>query len=1126
MAFTHLHLHTEYSLLDGACRIDKLMQHIKDSGMDCVAITDHGVMYGVVNFYNAAIKHGIKPIIGCEVYVAARTRFDKVHEFDATSSHLVLLCKNDVGYRNLCKIVSKSNTEGFYYRPRIDKELLEEHSEGLIVLSACLQGELARFISNGQVDKAKETALWYKNVFGDDYYIEVQDHGLVEQKRVNIELEKIANKLDIKIVATNDAHYIAKSDANMQKHLFLVGQNKTVESEDALAFETNEFYVKTEEEMSLLFPASYLKNTQEVANKCNFDFDFNHLKLPKFEIEGVENHYTYLKEKCIQGLTSKVKNPDENYYARLQNELDIINSMGFVDYFLIVADFVNFAKENDIPVGPGRGSGAASLCAYCIGITDVDPLKYDLLFERFLNPERVSMPDFDIDFCYIRRPEVIDYVINRYGADHVAQIITFGTLAAKAAVRDIGRAMALPYKVVDNVAKLIPNDFNQTIDNALKQSEQLYKLYQSDPQIKELLDLSREVEGMPRHASTHAAGVVITENPADEYVPLALNDESIVTQFTMTELEQIGLLKMDFLGLRNLTIIDDTIKMIRQFEPDFDISSIPEDDESTFKMLSLGNSTGVFQFESAGMRKTLSQLKPSSIEDLIALLSLYRPGPVKSIPKYIENKHNPEKIEYATSLLEPILKVTYGCIVYQEQVMQIFRSLAGYTLGRADIIRRAMAKKKHDVLEKERVNFIKGCKQNGISESVSNDLFNEISAFSSYAFNKGHATAYSIISYRTAYLKNHYPSFYMAALITSVLDRTDKVEEYFDECRRIGIEILPPDVNKSSFDFCVENSNIRYGLLGIKGVGRSLVSTIISEREENGEFLDIYDLCKRCASRELNRRALESLIKSGAFRSFPENTREMLENLDNILSNIQRKRFSNVDGQLDLFESNTTSQKIEITKYQEFDIKTLANLEKEVLGFYLTYNPLNEYKSIFNSGSVDLIKNILQDDKYQDNTSVKILCFFDSVKKKTTKSGETMAFATVVDINSTCELILFPKTYAIYSSYLSKDKPFVISGKISTNDDVSKQIICEKIEFIDEYINSTRAIYIKVSSLDSNDFTLANKIITKHKGTNPVFFYPKDTKKILRSKTLSCSISDQLISELYNCLGKENIAIK
>lgn len=1125
MPFTHLHLHTEYSLLDGACRIEKLMQSVKDKGMNSVAITDHGVMYGVVNFYNAAKKYGIKPIIGCEVYIAARSLSDKIHEFDATSSHLILLCKNEIGYKNLCKLVSISFTEGFYYKPRIDHKLLEKYSEGLIALSACLQGELCRYIRNGMYDKALETAKWYKNLFKEDYYIEVQDHNLPEQKRVNIELEKIAKELDIKIVATNDAHYVEQSDANMQKYLLLVGQNKTVDSTDALLFETEEFYVKTEEEMKRLFPAQYIENTSEVADKCNFEFDFNNLKLPAFEIEGCNNHFEYLKAKSIAGLNKKIRNPDESYYSRLNYELQVIDEMGFVDYFLIVADFVNFAKENDIPVGPGRGSGAASLCAYCIGITDVDPLKYNLLFERFLNPERVSMPDFDIDFCYIRRPEVIKYVISKYGADHVAQIITFGTLAAKAAVKDIGRAMAIPYSAVDAVSKLIPNDIHQTIDNALSQSEQLRDIYQKDPKIHELLDLAREVEGMPRHASTHAAGVVITDKPVDNYVPLAINDDSAVTQYTMTELEQIGLLKMDFLGLRNLTVIDDTVKMIRKFKPDFDIENVSEEDESVFKMLSRGHSEGVFQFESAGMRKTMSQLKPSNIEDLIALLSLYRPGPVKSIPKYIENKHNPQKIAYATPLLEPILNVTYGCIVYQEQVMQIFRTLAGYTLGKADIIRRAMAKKKHDILQKEKVNFIKGCLENGVSENTANDLFSEISAFSSYAFNKAHATAYSIVSYRTAYLKCHYPSQYMAALITSVLDRSLKVQEYFEECKRLGISILPPDINKSSHNFSEDNGNIRYGLLAIKGVGRVLVNNLIFEREQNGDFTDIYDFCKRCVSRDLNRRSVEALIKAGCFDGLKYNRREMLEALDNILSNIQRKRNSNIDGQIDFFDTSNNAE-ITIKQYDEFDKNTLQKQEKEVIGFYLSGHPLNEYKDLVFRNKFDNISDILNDDsKYSENKKVKILVNFESIKKKTTKNNDIMAFAEISDVTSSCEMIIFPKTFAMYNHTITPDKPLIISGKISTKDDITKQILCEKIEFIDEYVN-TQSLYIKVDSINSPKLNEALSIISKSNGNSALYIYCNDTKKMMKSDKYKCNISEKLLSNLKNVLGEENVVKK
>ncbi len=1126
MSFAHLHLHTEYSLLDGACRIEKLMQAVKNKGMDTVAITDHGVMYGVVNFYNAAKKYGIKPIIGCEVYVAGRTRFDKVHEFDATSSHLVLLCKNETGYKNLCKIVSHAFVEGFYYRPRIDHDLLKECSEGLVALSACLQGELSRYIRDGLYEKALETAKWYKSIFNDDYYIEVQDHNLPEQKRVNIELIKIANELNIKIVATNDAHYVEKSDANMQKYLLLVGQNKNVDSDDALEFETDEFYVKDEQEMLQLFSAEYINNTIEVADKCNFEFDFNNLKLPEFKLENNQNHFEYFKEKCIEGLNRKIVNPTDEYYSRLDYELEIIEKMGFVDYFLIVADFVNFAKDNGIPVGPGRGSGAASLCAYSIGITDIDPIKYNLLFERFLNPERVSMPDFDIDFCYIRRPEVIKYVTQKYGADHVAQIITFGTLAAKAAVKDIGRAMAIPYSVVDSVSKLIPNDIHQTIDNALLQSEQLKEIYDSDSKIKELLDLAKEVEGMPRHASTHAAGVVITDKPVEKYVPLAVNDESAVTQYTMTELEQIGLLKMDFLGLRNLTVIDDTVKMIKEFEPQFDINKIDIDDQKVYAMLSKGLSLGVFQFESVGMRKTMTQLKPSNLEDLIALLSLYRPGPVKSIPKYIENKHNPSKITYATPLLEPILNVTYGCIVYQEQVMQIFRTLANYTLGKADIIRRAMAKKKHDVLAKERVNFIEGCKLNGIDEKVSNELFDEISSFSSYAFNKAHAAAYSLVSYRTAYLKCYYPTQYMAALITSVLDRANKVQEYFEECKKLQIKILPPDINRSNYDFSEDNGNIRYGLLAIKGVGRVLVNNLISERNENGPFSDFYDFCKRCSSRDLNRRSVEALIKAGCFDELRYNRREMLENLDNILSNIQRKKMSNLDGQIDFFDSQSNEVNISIKNYAEFDKNILQKQEKEVIGFYLSGHPLDEYKEISKKNNFDKISEILNDDeRYFDNKQVKVLINFENIKKKTTKNGEIMAFCDIGDVTSNCETIIFPKVFNNYKSYILSEKPFVLTGRISVKDDSPKQIICEKIEFIDEYFE-LKSLYLKVNSLQDVNLQKAMNLLNKFKGKSPVYIYCQDTKKTLKADKYSCDLTDDLFDNLISILGKENIAKK
>ena len=1125
MAFTHLHLHTEYSLLDGACRIENLMKSIKAKGMNSVAITDHGVMYGVVNFYNTAKKYDIKPIIGCEVYVAARTRFDKVHEFDSTSSHLILLCKNETGYKNLCKIVSKSFTEGFYYRPRVDRELIKEHSDGLIALSACLQGELARRIRNGNTDEAIETAKWYKNVFKDDYYIEVQDHNLPEQKKVNLHLEKIAKQLEIEIVATNDAHYVEKKDAETQKYLMLVGQNKTVESTDALLFETDEFYVKDEQEMLRLFPQEYLDNTQKVANKCNFEFVFGELKLPKFEIENCDNHFEYFKEKCFEGLKTKLPNADEKYLERLNYELDIINKMGFVDYYLIVADFVNYAKSKKIPVGPGRGSGAASLCAYCIGITDVDPLKFNLLFERFLNPERVSMPDFDIDFCNIRRPEVIEYVTKKYGYDRVAQIVTFGTLAAKAAVKDIGRAMALPYSLVDSVSKLIPNDIHQTLDNAMTESEQLLSVYNSDEKIKLLIDTAKQVEGMPRHASTHAAGVVITDKPCDEYVPLALNDEAVVTQYTMTELEKIGLLKMDFLGLRNLTVIDDTVKMIKEIKPDFDIERIDENDKAVFEMLSLGHSDGVFQFESVGMRKTMQKLKPNSIEDLIALLSLYRPGPVKSIPKYIENKHNPKKIKYATPLLEPILNVTYGCIVYQEQVMQIFRTLAGYTLGRADIIRRAMAKKKHEVLQQEKVNFINGCKKNGIDEKIAIELFTEIEAFSSYAFNKAHATAYSIVSYRTAYLKCHYPAFYMAALITSVLNSSSKVEEYFEECKRIGINILPPNINSSKYNFSVENNNIRFGLLGIKGVGKNIVDRLIEERNSNGDFLDLYNFCKRCDGRDLNSRTIEALIKSGCFDNLGYNRREMLENIDNILSNLKRKRFDNIEGQIDLFESSAQEQ-VHFNKYPEFDKNTLLKFEKEVIGFYLNENPLTQYKDIISSNNFDLLRNVLSDsEKYHDNKSVKLLCFVDKIKKKTTRKGDTMAFASISDITSSAEMLIFPKIFSENYDYFTPDKPLVVFGRVSIRDEEQPQIICERIDFIENY-SFLKNLYLKVDSINDKKLFKASSLINANEGNSAVYIYCNDTKKLLKSEKLSCQVTNELVATLKNILGENNVAIK
>lgn len=877
MSFTHLHLHTEYSLLDGACRIEQLMDEVQRLGQTSVAVTDHGVMYGVIDFYRAAKKRGIKPIIGCEVYMAARTRFDKIHALDSERYHLILLCENETGYKNLIKLVSEGFVTGFYTKPRIDRELLEKYHEGLIALSACIAGEIPRALLSGDYEGAKKKALWYRSVMGENnFFLEIQDHGLPEQKRIIPMLAQLSRETGIPLVATNDVHYISKEDSEMQQVLICIQTNHTLGEDTGMEFQTQEFYLKSEQEMLSLFPdyADAVERTSEIAERCNVEFEFGKTKLPHFEVPGNQDHFEYLKNMAQEGMHLRYgENIPEEYQKRLDYELSVISRMGYVDYYLIVHDFINHARSRNIPVGPGRGSGAGSITAYAIGITGIDPMKYSLLFERFLNPERVSMPDFDVDFCYERRSEVIDYVIEKYGSDHVAQIVTFGTMAARAAVRDVGRVLGMPYNDVDTVAKLIPRELGITIEKAFKSAD-FRALYENDENVRRLIDLSRKVEGMPRHASTHAAGVVITRDTVESYVPLARNDESIVTQFTMTTLEELGLLKIDFLGLRTLTVIDYAKRSIKERVPDFSEDTIDYEDEEVFAMLSSGRTEGVFQFESAGMRSVLMGLKPQRIEDLIAVISLYRPGPMDSIPTYIANRHDPSKIRYKTPMLEGILKVTYGCMIYQEQVMEIFRTLAGYSYGRADIVRRAMSKKKHDVMERERHNFIyglvnedgtvecEGAVKRGVDEKTANDIFNDMSSFASYAFNKSHAAAYAFVAYKTAWLKCHYPCEFMAALISSVLDDTSKVAEYIAECSRLGIEVVPPHVNVSSERFTARDGKIYFGLLAVKNVGAGFIREIERERKTGGEFTSFYSFCKRMQDKEFNKRAVESLINA------------------------------------------------------------------------------------------------------------------------------------------------------------------------------------------------------------------------------------------------------------------------
>ncbi len=952
--FAHLHVHTEYSLLDGACRIGPALDRAKALGQTALAITDHGVMYGVIDFYKAALQRGIKPIIGCEVYVAARSRQEKQHAFDATSSHLILLCQNNTGYQNLIRLVSEAWTAGFYYKPRIDHELLEQHHEGLIALSACLAGEIPRALMRGDYEAAKQTALWYDNLMGrGNFYLELQDHGIREQQEINPLLCKLSQDTGIPLVATNDAHYIEKQDSRMQKVLICIQTNHRIDEENPLEFQTEEFYLKSQAEMEALFPYApeSITNTGAIAERCNVTFEFGQTKLPHFEVPDGKDHFAYFKEMCFVGLAGRYgEEPPEAYIQRLEYELETIRDMGYVDYFLIVHDFIRHAREKGIPVGPGRGSGAGSIAAYCVGITGVDPMAYNLLFERFLNPERVSMPDFDIDFCYERRQEVINYVVEKYGIDHVAQIITFGTMAARAAIRDVGRALGIELNTVDQLAKMVPFDLHMTLEKALRESPGLLQSYQTNARVRDLLDMAQKVEGMPRHASTHAAGVVITHDPVSAYVPLAVNDEAVVTQFTMTTLEELGLLKMDFLGLRTLTVIEDASRLIREQELGFDIEKVSLRDQDTYAQFEKGHTEGIFQFESAGMRRMLVQLKPEALEDLIAAISLYRPGPMESIPQYIENRHHPEKVKYLVPALKRILDVTYGCIVYQEQVMQIFRELAGYSYGRADIVRRAMSKKKHDVMERERQVFIYGCEaapgtpacdgavKRGLTPEGASAIFDEMASFASYAFNKSHAAAYALLSFQTAYLKAHYPCEFFAALLTSVLEDARKIAEYCLECRRLRIAVLPPHVNFSGLAFSTQEGAIRFGLLAIKNLGRGVIAKIIEERQAGGPYTSLEDFCRRLYGKDFNRRALENMIKCGALDGLGLNRKQMLTTFEQVLQGIDAAKRKNVEGQMGFFDSTSPSAgaAVSVPPMADYPQRERVAMETEILGIALS----------------------------------------------------------------------------------------------------------------------------------------------------------------------------------------------
>ena len=1153
--FTHLHLHTEYSLLDGACRIEGLMQRVKALGQTAVAITDHGVMYGCVDFYKAAKKAGVKPIIGCEVYVATRTRFDKVNRIDG-SNHLVLLCKNETGYKNLIKMVSAGFTEGFYNKPRVDHELLEEYHEGLICLSACLAGEIPQALLAGDYEKAKNLARYYEDLFGKgNYYIEIQDHRLDEQRTVLPLLVRLSRETGIPLVATNDAHYLEKEDSRMQHILICIQTNKTVNDDDVLEFGTDEFYVKSTDEMYELFSAwpEACENTNRIAEMCSFDFEFGVTKLPYFVAPDGMDNKEYFVKLCRDGLLRRYgADVPEDIRARLDYEISIIDRMGYINYYLIVFDFINYAKSQGIPVGPGRGSGAGSLAAYCVGITNIDPIKYNLLFERFLNPERVSMPDFDIDFCYERRQEVIDYVIRKYGADHVAQIVTFGTMAARAAIRDVGRVLDLPYGTVDGIAKLVPMEPKMTLTKALSISRELKARYDADPQVKELIDMSLKLEGMPRHASTHAAGVVITREAADEYVPLATNDGNPVTQFTMTTIEELGLLKMDFLGLRTLTVIDDAEKMIRKREPGFSMDAVPYDDQRVYAMLNAGETEGVFQMESGGMTQAVMGLQSKSLEDIIAIISLYRPGPMESIPTYIANRHNPGNVKYKTPQLEHILDVTNGCIVYQEQVMQICRELAGFSYGQADLVRRAMSKKKHDVMEKERQHFVHGntepghecagCVANGISETVANAIFDDMSSFASYAFNKAHAAAYAVVAYQTAYLKRHYPREFMAALLTSVLDNTGKVIEYTAECQRMGIRVLPPDINASDAGFTVEGKDIRFGLLALKNVGRNLIATVVRERSGT-PYRSLYDFCKRLHGTEINRRAVESMIKSGAFDNLEAKRRSMMDGVEGILKSVESEARRNLDGQIDLFGALDGEQESGRNVYklpdsgEEYPYDILLQMEKEVSGLYLSGHPLDHYRPVIEKVSTCRISELVGENAHAyDEQNVTLVCTVVRTKTINTKAGGMMAFITVEDLSGSMEVLAFPKVLLAASEAVHDNAVVVIKGRVSYKEDEPSKLIADSIVDVERYepdkiktdIKSTKnGLWLKLSSMRSESFEETKNLLQIFEGNFPVYMYFEDTKqRMLAPKSLWCTQSDLLVSELERVLGAGNVKVK
>ena len=1155
--FVHLHLHTQYSLLDGATRISTIADKALSDGQTAVAITDHGVMYGAVEFYNSMKSKGIKPIIGCEVYVAPRGRFLKEGKVDNSGHHLILLCKNEIGYKNLSYMVSESFINGFYSRPRIDMDLLREHHEGLIALSGCVGGYIPQLILAGTLSDAEKYALEMKELFGDDFYLEVQNHGMDDERRVAYALKLISDKCDIPLVATNDVHYLEKSDADIQATLMCVQTNSVITEGRPFGFETDEYYFKTAEEMKSLFAAfpGAVENTVKIAEKCNFDFTFNELHLPDFEPEDGLTHkeklrldaYRGFEERAEKGRFDFSKNPREAYVERMEYELSVIDKMGFNAYFLIVSDFVAFAKNNDIPVGPGRGSGAGSLIAFCIGITDVDPIAFDLLFERFLNPERVSMPDFDIDFCYNRREEVIDYVKRKYGEDKVAQIVTFGTLAPRMAVRDVGRALGLPYGKVDTIAKMIPFDA-ASIDDALSNKD-LRKEYIEDSEVRNLIEVSRGVEGMPRHASTHAAGVVITKKPTWEYVPLSYSGTGVVTQFDMNTSASLGLVKFDFLGLRYITVIHDAEALIRKRIPDFDISRVPFDDKKTFKLLCDAKSDGVFQLESGGMKAVLSRLAPSCFEDIIACIALFRPGPMDSIDKFIARKHGNEATEYKIPELKEILDVTYGCIVYQEQVMQICRKLAGYSYARADIVRRAMSKKKTSAMQAERDAFLDGCVANGIDRNDAADIFDEMVGFAKYAFNKSHATVYGVTSYRTAYLKAHYPAEYFAALLSSVLDNSKKLKEYIADAHKFGVKVLPPDINKSDVDFTVSDGNIRFGLLAIKNVGQVFAKSVIKNRQ-NGEYAAFDKFVSAMAGSDLNKRTLESLIKCGAFDSLGVTRSSLLTCYEAIVDAELESKHSNVAGQFDLFSVGVGGDVMEAPPYEypempEFSLRELLVLEKESSGMYFSGHMADNYSRHIDALGVDRISDILDafsedavvvNPKYKDKSQVKIAGIITARKTKVTKNGSTMAYITLEDRFAEMEIVVFAKQYTANYSELYVDNAVSICGNISAEEGEDPKLLLSSVEKLtpnSSYVEEQKVesdkkniLYIRVKDQKDERIPLIYRMSALNRGQTQIVLFDDSTRKSLAMKNILIDPTDKVIAKLRDIFGQNDVVLR